>query len=282
MLDDKQAQQRFNASADTYEEHAFLAQAVAHELVERLQYLDISATTIVDVGCGTGLVTDALAQSQFKNADVIQIDYALQRLQWQQQHKDFALTNNCLCADALKLPLKTHSVDVLLSSLCLPFVINIAALFREWQRVLKPGGVCAFATLGPDTLIELREAFAQVHEQAHVHGFYDMHDVGDALVKAQFAEPVMDIDRMTVAYDQVADLLQDLKQQGVTNVLEARQKGLLTPSQLQKMQTSYAQKDGRFAATFEVVFATAWASDSTLNRKVGNEVRVPLHSLKRR
>ena len=282
MLDIHHAQQRFNRSASTYEEHAILPEAVAAQLVDRLQYVDTKVNTIVDIGSGTGFVSQALAESRFAAAEVLQIDFAIERLRWQQAHNDFMQVNVPICADAMRLPLQNHSVDLLFSSLCLPYVVDIAAVFREWQRVLKPGGLCLFATLGPDTLIELRQAFAAVHNWPHVHGFYDMHDIGDALVKAQFAEPVMDVDNMTIRYDEVDDLLLDLKQQGLTNVLTERHRGCMTPRQLQQAKQAYPQQEGYLPATFEVIFATAWSTDAIVNKKINNEVRVPIHSIKKR
>ena len=154
------------------------------------------------------------------------------------------------------------------------------AVFDEWQRVLKPGGLCFFSTLGPDTLRELKQAFAGVSQAVHIHDFLDMHDVGDALLATGFAEPVMDVDVVTLDYSSVENLLVSLKKQGVVNVLQQRSRGLLTPRQ--KLTDVYERRNQQFPATFEIVYGCAWATDVIPNKRVGNEVHVPMQILKKK
>lgn len=272
MLDTSIIQKAFNQAAGTYSASAVLAKESAQALVERLQYFAIKPKVILDVGSGTGFVAQALKASPFSKAYTIALDFASAMLQGQ----------NAICADTLKLPIKTASVDLLVSNLCLPFVNDLGLVFKEWQRVLKPGAACVFSTLGPDTLIELREAFARVHNQPHVHGFYDMHDVGDALLKANFAEPVMDVDNVSLPYQSLKDLFDDLKRQGVTNALDVRLRGLMTPRLFNQCQLAYPKTDGYYHANVEVVFGSAWATDVVPNKRVGEAVHVPLDSLFRK
>jgi malonyl-CoA O-methyltransferase len=161
-------------------------------------------------------------------------------------------------------------------------------VLRECRRVLRPGGVLHLATLGPDTLTELRRAW-QVADPTHVHvsRFLDMHDVGDALVRAGFAEPVLDVERYTLTYSDARDLMRDLKAIGAHNATAGRARGLTGKSTLARMLAAYetARRDGRLPATYEVVFAQAWVPERPASRQRDQgspEVLVPLSRLRRR
>jgi malonyl-CoA O-methyltransferase len=165
-----------------------------------------------------------------------------------------------LCADATRLPLADGSVDVAFCNLLLPWC-DPDALFAELRRVLAPRGLLTLTGLGPDTLKELRAAWASVDGHVHVGDFIDMHDVGDALVRAGFAAPVLDVERYTLRYTDVHRLVADLKATGARNGAAGRLKGLTSPRKFAAMQGAYEaqREDGRLPATCEVVFAHAWA-----------------------
>jgi malonyl-CoA O-methyltransferase len=165
-----------------------------------------------------------------------------------------------LCADATRLPLADASVDVVFSNLLVPWC-DPDALFGELRRVLAPRGLLTLTGLGPDTLKELRSAWASVDGHARVGEFIDMHDVGDALVRAGFAAPVLDVERYTLSYADVRSLAADLKATGARNGAAARLKGCTSPRKFAAMQRAYEahRREGRLPATCEVVFAQAWA-----------------------
>jgi malonyl-CoA O-methyltransferase len=161
-------------------------------------------------------------------------------------------------------------------------------VLRECRRVLRPGGVLHFTTLGPDTLVELRRAW-QAADPGHVHvsRFLDMHDVGDALVRAGFAEPVLDVERYTLTYPDARDLMRDLKTIGAHNATAGRARGLTGKGVLQRMLDAYEsfRSGGLLPATYEVVFAQAWCPDGSFKAKgplARGEVRVPLSQLGRK
>ena len=135
------------------------------------------------------------------------------------------------------------------------------AVFSECRRVLAPHGLFCFTSLGPDTLFELRAAWAEVDANSRVHRFIDMHDLGDALVRAGFAAPVLDVERYTVHYADMDAFAGDLKALGMRNAAAGRLKGLTTPRKFAAMRRSYERlrRDGRLPATYEVVFGHAWA-----------------------
>ncbi|MGD8617251.1 MAG: malonyl-[acyl-carrier protein] O-methyltransferase BioC, partial [Gammaproteobacteria bacterium] len=144
------------------------------------------------------------------------------------------------------------------------------------RRVLRPGGLLLFTTLGPDTLRELRDSWAAVDGYSHVNLFLDMHDVGDRLVRARFADPVMDVERLTLTYPDVWKLMRDLKQVGAHNVTTGRPRGLMGKSHMRRLGAAYERyrTDGVLPASYEVVHGHAWAAS--------DEVSVPLERLRRR
>jgi malonyl-CoA O-methyltransferase len=117
-----------------------------------------------------------------------------------------------------------------------------------------------FTTLGPDTLKELRSAFARIDAYEHVNRFTDMHDIGDSLIHAGFADPVMDMEIVTVTFDTVAAIVSDLKSLGERNRLVGRRPSLMTPGQWKEVTNRYEaiRKDGRLPVTIEVIYGHAW------------------------
>ena len=171
------------------------------------------------------------------------------------------------CGDAERLPLADRSIDLIVSSLMLPSCPSPDAVLAEFQRVLVPGGLLMFSTLGPDTLCELRESWLAVDHDVHVHAFIDMHDLGDAMLRAGLHDVVMDTERMTARYADLATLTRELKQLGVSNAASGCSKSLTTSTSLVALEAAYEvfRRDTTLPASFEVVFGHAW--------------RQPLHSV---
>jgi malonyl-CoA O-methyltransferase len=149
---------------------------------------------------------------------------------------------------------------MLWSNLALAWAPDPAVTLREWHRVLEVGALLMFTTYGPDTLKELRAAFAVADTVPHVHPFVDMHDLGDALVAAGFADPVMDMDLLTVTYARPEDLFRDLRATGQRNAHQRRRRTLGGRTRWGRMRAAYAAvaRDGRVPATFEIVYGHAW------------------------
>ncbi|RTL01005.1 MAG: malonyl-[acyl-carrier protein] O-methyltransferase BioC, partial [Neisseriaceae bacterium] len=140
--------------------------------------------------------------------------------------------------------------------------------FTELARVLRPDGLLMFSTLGPDTLKELRQAFSGADGYAHVNRFIDMHDIGDALVHNGFAEPVMDMEYITLTYESVKAVMLDLKAIGAQQVLDGRNPGLMGKSRWQKVLDNYERlrQAGRLPATYEIVYGHAWKPQPKLGK----------------
>jgi malonyl-CoA O-methyltransferase len=249
----------FDRAAVTYDAAAVLQADVRRSLLERLDLTQLEPRVVLDVGAATGQGARALKR-RYPGAQVIAIDSSAGMLRVAARRRAWFRPFGLLCADATRLPFADASVDVAFSNLLLPWC-DPDALFAELRRVLAPRGLLTLTGLGPDTLKELRAAWAAVDGHVRVGEFLDMHDVGDALVRAGFAAPVLDVERYTLRYSDVHALAADLKATGARNGATARLKGLTSPRKFAAMQRAYEahREDGRLPATCEVVFAQAWA-----------------------
>ena len=279
QIDKHQARLSFERSADRYDEVAVLQREIGGRMLERLELVRLQPQTVLDVGAGTGFSTEGLLQ-RYPKAWVIALDFALPMLRHAQRKGGWLRRPRCLCADAEHLPLADGSVDLLYSNVTLQWCNDLENTFREFLRVLRPGGLLMFTTFGPDTLRELRAAWAQADSHSHVSLFPDMHDLGDSLVRARFADPVMDVERMTLSYRKIADLMRDLKILGGHNVTNNRSRSLTGKGRLQTMTQAYEELrvDGRLPASYEVVYGHAWAPEQ---KPLADGVAVPVESIRR-
>jgi malonyl-CoA O-methyltransferase len=166
----------------------------------------------------------------------------------------------------------------------LQWVGNPDAAIAEARRVLKTDGLFSFTSLGPDSLRELREAWAESDGYQHVHAFLDMHDLGDALVRAGFAEPVMDTERLTITYRNWPALLAELRGSGSTNIAYGRSRSLAGRAGAERAQYSLEslRRNNVLPTTLEIVYGHAWAGALRRRGRADGEVRIPLESLTRR
>jgi malonyl-CoA O-methyltransferase len=258
-LDRARVRRNFGRAAASYEQHDALQREVQADLLGRLDFYLQTPERIVDVGAGTGRGT-ALLRKRYPKAQVIAVDLAVPMLRAARTHQSLLRPFLRVCGEATALPLPDRSVDVLHSNLCFQWIDDLPALFGECVRVLKPGGLLAFSTFGPDTLKELRAAWAAVDQHSHVSRFLDMHDVGDAMLNAGLRDPVLDVDRYTLTYSEPRALLKELQGLGATHADRARERHLTGKSHYRGMLAAYEamRVDGRIPATWEVVTAHAW------------------------
>jgi malonyl-CoA O-methyltransferase len=256
----REVRRSFDRAASSYDEHAIVQREVDRRLLEHLDPIRIDPARIVDLGCGTGRSLEALAR-RFPQAQLLGVDIAPAMLArgrarggwWQ---RALGKSRPLVCADIERLPLAPASCDFAYSNLALQWC-RPQAFFAEAARVLPAGGLLLFSTLGPDTLKELRAAFGAGH---HVHGFVDMHDLGDELVHAGFADPVMEMEAITIEYASVDRLARDLKGAGAHNLHPQRARGLCASGAWKAMVDRYesARRSGSLPATCEVVYGHAW------------------------
>ncbi len=251
-------------------------------LLEQLDVVLLAPRVVVDLGAAHGAGTKALT-ARYRSAQVIAIDLSAQMLQQAARQQSLFRRFARVAADAQQLPLAAASVDLLFSNLMLQWCPDPDAVFRELQRVMRPGALLAFTTLGPDTLKELRQAWS-VDPWLHVHRFIDMHDLGDALLRAGFAEPVMETERLTVTYPDLASLQRELRASGSSNLAAGRRRGLGGRQSLRAAQRRYEalRRATVLPVSVEVIYGHAWIGAAKPAANIPGEVRVPLSSLRRR
>lgn len=274
-LDRRQVRRAFGRAATRYEEHDVLQREVQAALLERLDFYLESPQRVLDLGAGTGRGA-ALLKKKYPKAEVIALDLAVPMLRQAKRHTGLLKSFARVAGEATQLPLAEHSIDVLHSNLCIQWCDDLPALFCEYMRVLRPGGFMVLSSFGPDTLQELRAAWAGADSDAHVGRFLDMHDLGDAVLAAGLRDPVLDVERYTLTYAEPRGLLDDLKGLGATNADAARRRGLTGKGRYRRMLDAYENMriDGRIPATWEVVTAHAWGPPTGQPRRVpgGGEI----------
>jgi len=285
VIDKEQARLAFARAAAGYDAMAVLQREVGQRMAERLELVKLLPQRLLDAGCGTGAET-ALLLKRYPGAQVLAMDFAEPMLAQTRRHGGWWRRPTCLCGDLESLPLADDSVDMIWSNLALQWVNDLGGAFREMWRVLRPGGLLMFSSFGPDTLKELRSAWAAVDGRSHVSRFPDMHDVGDLLLQARFADPVMDAEQLTLTYRDARQLMRELKAIGAHNATAGRPRGLTGKARLQAMLAAYEgfRRDGLLPASYEVVYGHAWAPQEKTLPQTGaadGEVRVPLDSLRR-
>jgi malonyl-CoA O-methyltransferase len=264
-----------DAIASNFNATDFFCAEVRERLGERLNLFSFEPAVIADLGASTGLATPLLKQ-RFPDAEVIEIDFSEQMLR-----QPGPAGRTCLCADVHRLPLAEASVDMVFSNLLLPASPDPERLFDEVRRVLRHPGLFLFSTLGPDTLKEVRKAWRKVDRFAHVHEFADMHNIGDALVKAGFADPVLDVELLTINYSNIARLVRDLRATAGTNRQPERPRGLVTQQRWERFADGLVRDEQqRIPISFEIVCGQAWSGVPASGVKMTDgEARFPVSSL---
>jgi len=254
----------FERAAATYDGAAVLQREIGSRMLSRLDYVRQQPARVLDAGCGTGHATADL-QKRYPAAGVFALDLAFSMVERAcarsgllRRWSGRALRG--VCADIEQLPLRAGAIDLLWSNLALQWINDPRQAFAEFRRVLAPGGLLMFSTFGPDTLKELRDAYRGTDAHTHVNRFVDLHDLGDMLVQAGFADPVMDMEHLTLTYTDVRALMHDLKAIGAHNVTAGRPQGISARATLAAVERNYEQWrcDDRLPATFEVIYGHAW------------------------
>ena len=254
----------FERAAPTYDRHNVLQCEIGLRLLKHLDPSRLDPKTIVDVGCGTGLFFEQL-RARFPGRAMVGVDIALPMLTmaagrtpwWKKAMR--AAAPALVAADAERLPLAAGCADFVFSNLALQWC-RPEAVFAEASRILRPGGLFLFSSFGPDTLKELRASFAAVDGYEHVNTFVDMHDLGDALVHAGLADPVMEMEMITLEYACVEAIARDLKAIGARNSLPGRPRGLSSRQRWREVIANYEKhrRGGILPASYEVIYGHAW------------------------
>lgn len=264
-IDKREVRRAFSKAASSYDAAAVLQREVCSRMLEKLEIIKHQPQQLLDVGSGTGWGTRQLG-GLYPQADIVSLDIAIGMLQaargtagwWK---KLFAgKRENYLCADVEALPLAAQSLDMVWSNLAVQWCNDLPATFVELHRVMKTDGLLMFSTFGPDTLQEMRVAFNGVDGYNHVNRFVDMHDIGDMMVAAGFADPVMEMEKITLTYNDVRAVMQDLRSIGAHNATAGRAQGMMGKARWKHIVQNYEtlRHDGKLPATFEIIYGHAW------------------------
>lgn len=272
-IDKARVRKSFDLAAKRYDQSAILQAEVRQRLFERLSITTLAPQRILDAGCGTGGGSQLLRQ-RYPQAECFMLDFAEGMLLQAKKPSSGLLQQvkslfvgeklHAIGGDLEQLPLANQSVELVWSNLAMQWCNNLDQTLSEMHRVLKPDGLLIFSTFGPDTLKELRAATAVDASHVHVSRFIDMHDIGDAMVRAGFAAPVLDVEQFELTYQDVKSVMRDLKAIGANNATQGRHRGLHGRQFLSQIEQRYEayRTQGKLPATYEVVYAHGWKTQS--------------------
>lgn len=264
QLDQTVLCKRLDKMAVNYVQHAAIQREVAKRVLARLDYIKYGPQYILDLSLHPS-DSEAVLRKQFPKATYIAATNHFQSLVLRK--RKFFDKPKSIQIVFEQLPIKSNSIDFIFINLSLTWTDHWPQLLQECQRVLMPKGMLLFTSFGPDTLCELRQAFLHLDQKPHVHQFVDMHDVGDALIQAGFKDPVMDMEHMTLYYQTLHQLTDDLRFTAAQNAHVHRSRGLMTPQQWTCVESAYLKQQNAYPATFEIIFGHAWAGDTTPQRQ---------------
>ena len=258
-LDVAAARRAFDRASASFDAAAVLQAEIRGELLQRLDLTALAPAVVLDAGAATGRAS-ALLKRRYPRARVLAVDASLPMLRVARTRSSWLRPFDRIAADAERLPLGDASVDLIFSNLLLPWC-DPERLLAEFRRVLAPRGLLTLSAFGPDTLCEFRQAWSEVDAAVHVHRFIDMHDLGDAMVRAGFAAPVLDVERLTLTYTDLRAVAADLRAVGASNASRARPQGLTGRGKFARLAGAYEafRADGRLPASYEIVLGQAWA-----------------------
>ncbi len=283
-IDKRMLRKAADRSAQTYGQHAHVFDEIANRLLERLDLLNLAPTRILDLGSGTGRHLEALRQ-RYPKSIIVGADFSAVALraasktgwrEWWQRYRQPQCSLVCMDAGE-RWPFADGAFDLVISNMVLPWVSETDLLAAELERVLATGGTFFTSTAGPDTLIELRQAWESVDTSVHVNAFLDMHDLGDMFARAGLADPVMDTERIEVRYKDVETLLFELESTGCNCVVQGRRRGLMSKQARQRVAAAYphsqslnvdvAADSSSICASLELVVAHGWKQVNAASRK---------------
>ncbi|HEX5418775.1 MAG TPA: methyltransferase domain-containing protein [Gammaproteobacteria bacterium] len=269
LPDSLAARRTFDRAAPAFDSACVVHDEARLRLLERLDMLRLTPSVVVDLGSATGKGAAALTE-RYPAARVLAVDASLGMLA-----AGRARAPSGVAGDAQRLPLTAGSVQLIFANMVLPWC-RPEHLFGEAARVLAEGGLALFATVGPDTLEQVRRAWAAVDDQVHVHALFDMHDLGDLAAVAGLAEPVIDADRLELTYRDAGTMIADLRACGAINVAAGRRRGLTGPGRWRDFEQALLagrRNDGRFGVTIELILGQAWGTAPLAHRRSGPAVR---------
>jgi malonyl-CoA O-methyltransferase len=247
---------QFNKNAAKLHTLSFIYREIAERMLNRLNYIKVNPKQILDIGSGLNIDTKLL-QQKFSKSSIIKLDMAIEILKLNQKKnsffkKLFYKNQELVCANTINLPIANQSIDLIWSNLVLPYVNDLELLLKEIHRVLTIGGSLLISGLSVDSLRQLRELGLSTYN------FPDMHIIGDILVHLGFTNPVTDVEYITLEYDNIGQLLSDIRLIGCGGAINNASK--LTKTEYLSLHNKFAQitQNGVIPLTLEVFYAHAW------------------------
>ena len=265
LPDQREIRQTFDRTAGRYDQHAALEQEVGSRLLERLEFQRQPAERILDLGCGTGLLSAEL-KKQMRKAQVIGLDSSCAMLSQLRKRSNMLRPLKMICSDFSRLPIADRSVDLVISNLSFHWCEDPLALFNEIRRVLTPDGMMLFSTLGTGSLNELGAAWDTVDEEIEEARFVDILELGDAMMSAGFQQPVMDAERLTLTYPDLNALLGEIDVTGLSLFFRGEHDLKHAAPLLERGYAPYL-REGRYPMSLEVVYGTAFGPEDGQPRK---------------
>jgi len=271
LFDRRRLQHSFGRAAAGYAEVAMLQRESESRLLDQLEVLEQRVPArILDVGSGPGRASGVM-KGRWPRSEVVALDIALPMLGQVPKHTRFWRPVRRVCGEAAQLPFADASFDLVFSNLCLQWVPDLPVALAEFRRVLRPEGLLLFTSFGPDTLIELREAYLAAGErQPPLSPLAAIQQVGDALISAGFRNPVLERENFNLTYPDAMSLLRELRSIGAGDARNARPRGLGGRARQARMIAAYETQrdaDGRLPSTWEIISAMAWAPPPGVPRR---------------
>jgi malonyl-CoA O-methyltransferase len=251
----------FSKAALSYQDAASHQKNMASQVVEYYvndvckDVLESKQCTILDLGCGTGFVAEAL-QKHVAREQIIQLDISEAMLEENFLSKNHLHKLN-ICADMQVLPLKDECLSFCVSSYAMQWARDFDKTLREIFRVLKPGGACYFSLPAPQTFHELRTAWQQVDQEVHVHQFMNKNQIETAISASGFEQKLFSSRQDVLFYDSISEALRHIKKIGAHNLDQQRSKSLMGKKKFQDFCQAYEQvanSEGKFPLTYQSYF----------------------------
>ena len=270
----KRVKESFNRRADSYDSYAIIQQEVANRVSDRLSAIKIQPKLILDLGCGTGSLTQKISVL-YPDAKIISLDFSVEMLKICRSKINQA---DPVCADIENIPISELSFDLIISSLTFHWATDLYSTFLKIHKLLKNNGCFLFSSMGPDTLFELRDALSKVDDHERVNHFIDMHHYGDSLLKIGFSDPVVDNEKIIIEYQSFSDVLKSLKKIGANTVEKITDKKLSRSDYRTVLDGYGINENSNYPVTYEVLYGLAWKK--TLSNPKINEDVIPIKKIK--
>lgn len=251
----KRIRKAFNTKASSYDDYSIVQKEVGRRMIERLELLKLEPLNILDLGSGTGYLA-GLLQKKFQSSNVTCLDLA-ENMLLECKKKNPNL--NLVISDIERMPFKSASFDLIISSFTLHWCEEIEKIFFDIRKLLKNNGVFMFTTVGPNTLSELSDAYKYIDIEQHVNSFTDMHLYGDSLLKCGFEDPVMDSEEIVIEYENFTEVLNSLKKTGANTVI-GQKPSYLTKKAYRDLSDMYPKNNDneRYPVTYEMIYGMSW------------------------